>query len=324
MDSATLEASLRRNVGELTFYEAYRRTGLILCISVSPGSSFEKPRLLNYLTAPNVLVWSAALASCACPYLYGAAELVAHGASGENVPFAFRGVKWVDGSVAYDLPMPHMQRLFNADYFIVAQVNPHIIPFVQHAQRRVSTAWRRERPGVAHAALGKAWAWVKELAWLAWGEAAFLAKMMVRIAQATRLFSAADMLASIMAQHFVGDCTFVPPLSVTLYCKLLLNPDLDALHNFLTMAAACVRPCISTIKRHSDLQLAMDRCAERLAARAMDQALRRDADSALQAVSHCNSEGHAGVEDGKEGQELRRRWKLGYRVTNLNLSIDSL
>ena len=39
-------------------------------MQVSPGNDYEKPRLLNYLTAPNVLVWSAASASCALPGLY--------------------------------------------------------------------------------------------------------------------------------------------------------------------------------------------------------------------------------------------------------------
>ncbi len=42
---------------------------------MSPGNDYEKPRLLNYLTAPNVLVWSAASASCALPGLYEVAAV---------------------------------------------------------------------------------------------------------------------------------------------------------------------------------------------------------------------------------------------------------
>ena len=61
----------------MTFHEAYARTGRIVNITVSPASDYERPRLLNYLTAPNVLLWSAACASCAFPILFQPVELVA-------------------------------------------------------------------------------------------------------------------------------------------------------------------------------------------------------------------------------------------------------
>ena len=48
------EQALIDNLGSVTFHEAYKRTGIILNIPVSPGNAFEKPRLLNYITAPNV------------------------------------------------------------------------------------------------------------------------------------------------------------------------------------------------------------------------------------------------------------------------------
>jgi predicted acylesterase/phospholipase RssA len=57
MDVSKLQKALQQNIGHVTFAEAYERTGRIMNISVSPGNSFENPRLLNYLTAPNVLVW---------------------------------------------------------------------------------------------------------------------------------------------------------------------------------------------------------------------------------------------------------------------------
>ena len=57
MDVSKLQKALQQNIGDVTFAEAYERTGRIMNISVSPGNSFENPRLLNYLTAPNVLVW---------------------------------------------------------------------------------------------------------------------------------------------------------------------------------------------------------------------------------------------------------------------------
>ena len=58
-DNQVLKAALRENIGDVTFQEAYNRTRRILNITVSTSGTFEMPRLLNYLTAPNVLVWSA-------------------------------------------------------------------------------------------------------------------------------------------------------------------------------------------------------------------------------------------------------------------------
>ncbi len=45
--------------------EAFDKTGRIINITVAPNNNYDPPRLLNYLTAPHVCVWSAAAASCA-------------------------------------------------------------------------------------------------------------------------------------------------------------------------------------------------------------------------------------------------------------------
>ena len=55
------------NVGECTFQEAFDNTGRIINITAAPTNNYDPPRLLNYLTAPHVCVWSAAVASCAIP-----------------------------------------------------------------------------------------------------------------------------------------------------------------------------------------------------------------------------------------------------------------
>lgn len=53
--------------GSLTFREAYERTGRIFNVSVIPNDPHSPPKLLNYITAPNCVVWSAVLASAAIP-----------------------------------------------------------------------------------------------------------------------------------------------------------------------------------------------------------------------------------------------------------------
>lgn len=57
--------------------------GRILNIALSASGSPEPPRLLNYLTAPHVVVWSAAAPCCAA--CEGSSELLARSATGELV-----------------------------------------------------------------------------------------------------------------------------------------------------------------------------------------------------------------------------------------------
>lgn len=78
MDSQQLERCIEHNVRALTFEEAFDRTGWIVSIPVSPASwRTQHSRLLNYLSAPNVLIRRAALASCAIPGVFPAVMLEA-------------------------------------------------------------------------------------------------------------------------------------------------------------------------------------------------------------------------------------------------------
>jgi predicted acylesterase/phospholipase RssA len=45
--------------GSLTFMEAYERTGKILNISVISYDPHSPPKVLNYITAPDCVIWSA-------------------------------------------------------------------------------------------------------------------------------------------------------------------------------------------------------------------------------------------------------------------------
>lgn len=55
MDVTKLQECLRDNIGDITFREAYAKSKRILNITVASTGQFEFPRLLNYLTAPNVV-----------------------------------------------------------------------------------------------------------------------------------------------------------------------------------------------------------------------------------------------------------------------------
>jgi predicted acylesterase/phospholipase RssA len=126
MDVETLMDCLRTNCGDVTFLEAYEKTGRILNVTIAQGS---QPMLVNYITAPSVLIWTAVSASCACPGLFTAVQLLQKTPSGRTVPY-MEGRLFSDGSVPCDLPKKRLAELFNVNYFIVSQVNPHVVPFL--------------------------------------------------------------------------------------------------------------------------------------------------------------------------------------------------
>ena len=54
-DVAILKEAMIANLGDMTFQEAFNRTRFILNITVSSSTLYDMPRLLNYLTAPDVV-----------------------------------------------------------------------------------------------------------------------------------------------------------------------------------------------------------------------------------------------------------------------------
>lgn len=129
-DVMYLKKFLMQNLGDLTFAEAFQQSGLHINIVVAPYNTAQSPRIMNALTAPNVLVWSAVLASCAVPVLFPPVHLVNKRYDGRHTPYV-SNTKWVDGSMRSDFPQEKMARLYNINYTIASQVNPHIVPFMQ-------------------------------------------------------------------------------------------------------------------------------------------------------------------------------------------------
>ena len=129
-DVEVLKEFLRENIGDLTFQEAFDKTGWILNITVTGYKEHDNQRLLNYLTAPNVLIWSASCASCCIPGIFDPVELLCKNEYGHIVPYNSNKAKFIDGSIMADLPMQRLSELFNVNIFIVSQTNPHVIPFL--------------------------------------------------------------------------------------------------------------------------------------------------------------------------------------------------
>ena len=90
------------------------------------------------MTAPNVLIRSAACASIAMMGLYDSVDLLAKDKAGNIVqwtPTEIKWRKWTDAAPAEsDSPLARISELFNVNHFIVSQANPYIAPFIPKEQ----------------------------------------------------------------------------------------------------------------------------------------------------------------------------------------------
>ncbi|KAJ5212672.1 uncharacterized protein N7498_004318 [Penicillium cinerascens] len=137
-DMGLLEECVRANVGDLTFEEAYARSKRILNITIATGGKDGTPNLLNYLTAPNVLIWSAAAASSASSSstLSSPVTIYCKDETGSIMPWPltqdavfhpWRHVHYNDG----ESPLSRIAELFNVNHFVVSQARPYLIPFLR-------------------------------------------------------------------------------------------------------------------------------------------------------------------------------------------------
>ncbi|KAL5353012.1 Lipase 5 [Pseudogymnoascus australis] len=216
IDIKHLTQVMQELLGDMTFQEAYNRTRRILNICVSPSSIYELPRLLNYITSPNVLIWSAVAASCSVPFVFSSAHILAKNpVTGEHSPWNPTPLRWIDGSVDNDLPMTSLAEMFNVNHFIVSQVNPHIVPFLSSSAPSLSqpSAFKLN----SHLAPVLA-----PLTRLAKSEA--LHRLHV-LAQLGVLPNICNKARNMLSQKYSGDITILPRVEYRDFVSILKNPS---------------------------------------------------------------------------------------------------
>jgi NTE family protein len=137
MNQDELEAWIADMIPDLTFQEAFERSGRYINISVASSERHHKGRLLNAITSPSVLVRQAILASCAVPGMYQPVMLMARDDAGHTVPYLPER-RWIDGSVSHDLPTRRLSRLYGVNHTIVSQANPLVLPFASESKQAYS------------------------------------------------------------------------------------------------------------------------------------------------------------------------------------------
>ncbi|KAI8601247.1 acyl transferase/acyl hydrolase/lysophospholipase [Dissophora ornata] len=249
-DAQVLKAALKDNIGDATFQEAYNRTRRILNVTVSTSATFEMPRLLNYLTAPNVLIWSAVATSCAAPFIYNSAPLMAKDKNGEEVQWNPSRYHWIDGSVENDLPMNKLSELFNVNHFIVCQVNPYIVPFLHNSLARSPSN--------------------RVVGWMLYQARSELQHRMNQLSLLGVMPELINKVQAIMSQRYYGDITIVPDLGVDDYLNIVSNPTVDSLVGATLKGERATWPKISIIKNHCSIEHTLDDILYRLRLRRLE------------------------------------------------------
>jgi len=251
MDPGQLQEHVQHNLGSISFKEAYERSGRTLNISVSPTRTQQKPRLLNWLSSPAVLVDSAVMASCAVPGIFPPVTLRARdsdGDSGSSVPY-MPTESWIDGSVHGDLPLMRMARLHNVNKTIVSQANPHVVPFISHHDQSGLTAWaKRAATSLAHGQIATA---------------LNLTKQSPHPGIIRPLIEQAHAMTS---QQYLGDINVHFPPKPSLYRKVLANPSPEDLEMFINLGEQATWPKLAMIKDQTRISRAFDRCIRQLEA----------------------------------------------------------
>ncbi|MFN7146737.1 MAG: DUF3336 domain-containing protein, partial [Myxococcota bacterium] len=247
LDPAQLYDVIRHNCGDLTFAEAYAKSGRALNISVSPTRTRQKPRLLSHLTAPDVFVARAALASSALPGLFPPVELLARGRDGAVLPYA-PGERWADGSIYGDLPKLRLARLHNVNHFIVSQTNPHVAPVLM----------LKSRPGVG-AVAGAA-------SFTARSQTTYAADLARRVAPSWSgpVQRLAERTHALVSQDYRGDIEIHPRFRPELLAKMVANPTRADLVAFIREGERATWPKIPRIADQTRLGRVFAECARTL------------------------------------------------------------
>ncbi|KAJ1514807.1 hypothetical protein HMI55_004341 [Coelomomyces lativittatus] len=207
--------------GSMTFLEAYKKTGRVLNITLMSTEHTLPATLLNHITTPDVLIWSAVLASCAIPGILPPIQLMRKPKGTQlEVPYTGLGAKWLDGSLRTDIPTKALHREFNVNFTIVSQANPHIHLFFFDTKGIVASSHRGWRGGFILSGL----------------EHYLKLNLMkyLKLLRNLRLSVVGQQdWSSIFLQRFHGSVTIVPQTSILDYFYIFSNPSRSRLTAYL-------------------------------------------------------------------------------------------
>lgn len=246
MDPDQLIEHIESNIGNFTFKEAFEKTGRVLNISVSATRVRQRPRVLNHLTAPNLLIGQSTLASCAIPGIFPAVTLMMKDKSGNTVPY-MESEKWIDGSIHLDIPMQRIIRLHNVSRSIVSQANPHVIPFVKDKDNDNIITFMKDLITEAVQT-----------------QALKIMDLGVNLSEKMPWLSIVDKIRSMMDQQYRGDINIYFPMTLESVTKIVSNPTQEEFEEYIRKGELAAWPKLEFIRDQMKLNRVLENCIGRI------------------------------------------------------------
>jgi predicted acylesterase/phospholipase RssA len=249
VDSEEFKRCCEFYFGDVTFEEAFERTGKHVCITVSASraeSGGAQRLLLNHISTPRVTLASAVAASCALPGVMAPAKLRTKNSAGVQELFEVDGVEWIDGSVQADLPFKRISALFNVSNYVVAQTNFHVLPFLHkaHHPNMKSIYW--------------------SLFQICEMDIRSRALNLSRLNLFPKIFG--HDISKVFEQKYHGHLTLVPHFTTmqVFGLKSLSNPTVEDMKIYLQNGQAAAWPYLSVMKEMLRFESTIDKCISKL------------------------------------------------------------
>ncbi len=229
-------------IPDLTFQEAYEISGRHLNVSVAPAEKYQNGRLLNAITAPNVLIREAVLASCAVPGVFPPVMLMARDESGSRVPYQ-PDRRWVDGSVTHDIPTKRLERLYGVNHHIVSQANPLALPFATDTRKQMAPI-----EAIQHASMTTFKAWLN----------ANMVIFQKPLELIPPLNSVANLARSVINQEYTGDINIIRPPKFWSPTKILSDLAQEDIDELIDTGQRTAWPKVEMVRTQTAISRALD------------------------------------------------------------------
>lgn len=238
--------------GDMTFEESYKKTGRVLCVTLSATSKKAPPVLINYITAPNVVIASAVLASAAVPGFVDAMRLRVKDENGVVRDQAKFDEEYRDGSIDSDIPTNGLAEMLNCRFFLAAQANPHIVPFFFESKGDVGRPSR----------------WSSGMRDDSWRGGFLLSALEMYLKNDMRskfhflndLEVAVGFTSTMMTQTYSGSTTIVPQVCLKDFFLLFADQSVDDMKRYFQGGSVAAYQHVAMLKLHYKIVHALDEC----------------------------------------------------------------
>jgi TAG lipase/steryl ester hydrolase/phospholipase A2/LPA acyltransferase len=254
-----LEQGLARFIPDLTFLQAFDKTGRSMNVSVAPAETHQTSRLLNAITSPSVLMRSAVLASCAVPGFFPPVTLQALNSYGERSNY-LPSRRWVDGSVSDDLPAKRLARLYGVNHYVVSQTNPHVLPFVRDGHRKQGTA-----AVLVDAARRSTREWLNAMT--------IITSKLDKKGRSISRFN--SLIRSVINQDYMGDINILPANKFPNPLRILTIPSPKEMARLITTGERSTWPKLEMIQQQTRISRKLDEILENFEGRQTYQQIKQ-------------------------------------------------